>query len=68
MPDDFQPRVKIKKMFNAGMLITEEQMQQFSENFAIETHLIMYIAHLEDLKQQSSILREQGGAQNKGLN
>ena len=57
MPDDFQPRVKIKKMFNAGMLITEEEMQQFSENFAIETHLIMYIAHLEDLKQQSSIFK-----------
>ena len=44
-------------MFNAGMLITEEEMQQFSENFAIETHLIMYIAHLEDLKQQSSIFK-----------
>ena len=57
MPDDFQPRVKIKKMFNAGMLITEEEMQQFSENFAIETHLIMYIAHLEDLKQQGSIFK-----------
>ena len=37
MPDDSQPRVKIKKMFNAGMLSTEEEMQQFSENFAIET-------------------------------
>ena len=44
-------------MFNAGMLITEEEMQPFSENFAIETHLIMYIAHLEDLKQQSSIFK-----------
>ena len=44
-------------MFNAGMLSTEEEMQQFSENFAIETHLIMYIAHLEDLKQQSSIFK-----------
>ena len=62
MPDDFQPRVKIKKMFNAGMLITEEEMQQFSENFAIETHLIMYIAHLK-----AAFLREQGGAQNKGV-
>ena len=53
MPDDFQPRVKIKKMFNAGMLSTEEEMQQFSENFAVRTHLIktyMFIAHLEDLK------------------
>ena len=40
-------------MFNAGMLSTEEEMQQFSENFAVETHLIktyMFIAHLEDLK------------------
>ena len=61
MPDDFQPRVKIKKMFNAGMLIMEEEMQQFSENFAIETHLIMYIAHLEDLKQQSSIFKRTRG-------
>ena len=64
MPDDFQPRVKIKKMFNAGMLSTEEEMQQFSENFAIETHLIktyMYIAHLEDLKQQSSIFKRTRG-------
>ena len=61
MPDDFQPGVKIKKMFNAGMLITEEEMQQFSENFAIETHLIMYIAHLEDLKQQSSIFKRTRG-------
>ena len=61
MPDDFQPRVKIKKMFNAGMLITEEEMQQLSENFAIETHLIMYIAHLEDLKQQSSIFKRTRG-------
>ena len=48
-------------MFNAGMLITEEEMQQFSENFAIETHLIMYIAHLEDLKQQSSIFKRTRG-------
>ena len=61
MPDDFQPRVKIKKMFHAGMLITEEEMQQFSENFAIETHLIMYIAHLEDLKQESSIFKRTRG-------
>ena len=61
MPDDFQPRVKIKKMFNAGMLSTKEEMQQFSENFAIETHLIMYIAHLEDLKQQSSIFKRTRG-------
>ena len=36
-------------------------MQQFSENFAIETHLIMYIAHLEDLKQQSSIFKRTRG-------
>ena len=48
-------------MFNAGMLIMEEEMQQFSENFAIETHLIMYIAHLEDLKQQSSIFKRTRG-------
>ena len=48
-------------MFNAGMLSTEEEMQQFSENFAIETHLIMYIAHLEDLKQQSSIFKRTRG-------
>ena len=49
-------------MFNAGMLSTEEEKQQFSENFAIETHLIMYIAHLK-----AAFLREQGGAQNKGV-
>ena len=64
MPDDFQPRVKIKQMFNAGMLSTEEEMQQFSENFAVEMHLIktyMYIAHLEDLKQQSSIFKRTRG-------
>ena len=51
-------------LFNAGMLSTEEEMQQFSENFAIETHLIktyMYIAHLEDLKQQSSIFKRTRG-------
>ena len=64
MPDDFQPRVKIKQMFNAGMLSTEEEMQQFSENFAVEMHLIKtykYIAHLEDLKQQSSIFKRTRG-------
>ena len=64
MPDDFQPCVKIKKMFNAGMLSTEEEMQQFSENFAVETHLIktyMYFVHLEDLKQQSSIFKRTRG-------
>ena len=48
----------------------EEEMQQFSENFAIETHLIktyMYIAHLEDLKQQSSIFRRtRGRTEQKG--
>ena len=47
-------------MFNASMLSMEEEMQQFSENFAIEMHLIktyMYIAHLEDLKQQSAIFK-----------
>ena len=63
MPDEFQPRVKIKKAFNAGMLSTEE-MQQFSENFAVEMHLIktyMFIAHLEDLKQQSSIFKRTRG-------
>ena len=64
MPDEFQPRVKIKKVFNAGMLSTEEEMQQFSENFAVEMHLIktyMFIAHLEDLKQQSSIFKRTRG-------
>ena len=40
MPDDFQPHVNIKKMFSAGILSTEEEMGQFSENFAVETHLI----------------------------
>ena len=47
-------------MFNAGTLSTEEEMQHYSENFVIETHLIktyMYIAHLEDLKQQSAIFK-----------
>ena len=64
MPDDFQPRVKIKKMFNAGMLSIEKEMQQFSENFAVEMHLIktyMFIAHLEDLKQQSGIFKRTRG-------
>ena len=58
-------------MFNASMLSMEEEMQQFSENFAIEMHLIktyMYIAHLEDLKKKAAFLREQGGAQNKSVN
>ncbi|CAH3141202.1 unnamed protein product [Porites lobata] len=51
-------------MFNAGMLSTEEEMHQFSENFAVEMHLIKtykYIAHLEDLKQQSSIFKRTRG-------
>ena len=51
-------------MFNAGMLSTEEEMQQFSENFAVEMHLIktyMFIAHLEDLKQQSGIFKRTRG-------
>ena len=64
MPDDFQPHVNIKKMFNAGMLSTEEETQQFSENFAVETHLIktyMYIAHLEDLNQQSCFFKRTRG-------
>ena len=64
MPDDFQPRVKIKKMFNEGMLSIEKEMQQFSENFAVEMHLIktyMFIAHLEDLKQQSGIFKRTRG-------
>ena len=35
-----QPHVNVKKIFSADMLSTEEEMQQFSENFAVETHLI----------------------------
>ena len=27
-------------MFSAGMLSIEEEMQQFSENFAVQMHLI----------------------------
>ena len=39
-------------MFSAGMLSTEEEMQQFLGNFAMESHLIKtYIADLEDLKK-----------------
>ena len=35
------------------------EMQQFSENFAVEMHLIKIIAlpHLEDLKKQSGIFK-----------
>ena len=53
-------------MFSDGMLTTEEELQQFSEKFAVEPHLIKaYIANLEDLKIQSGI--EQGGARNKSV-
>ena len=63
MPDDFQPRANIKKMFSDGMLTTEEE--QFSEKFAVEPHLIKaYIAHLEDLKIQSGI-RTRGRTEQK---
>ena len=42
---------------NDGMLTTEEELQQFSEKFAVEPHLIKaYKAALE-----------QGGAQNKSV-
>ena len=65
VPDDFQPRANIKKMFSDGMLTTEEELQQFSEKLAVEPHLIKaYIAHLEDLKIQSGI-RTRGRAEQK---
>ena len=65
MPNDFQPRANIKKMFSDGMLTTEEELQQFLEKFAVEPHLIKaYIAHLEDLKIQSGI-RTRGRAEQK---
>ena len=53
-------------MFSDGMLTTEEELQQFSEKFAVEPPLIKaYIAHLEDLKIKSGI-RTRGCAEQKG--
>ena len=54
-------------MFSAGMLSTEEEMQQFSGNFAMDMHLIKtYTADLEDLKKQSFIFRRtRGGTEQK---
>ena len=65
MPNDFQPRANIKKMFSDGVLTTEEELQQFLEKFDVELHLIKaYIVHLEDLKIQSGI-RTRGRAEQK---
>ena len=69
MPDDFQPHVNIKKMFSAGMLSTEEEMQQFSEHFPVQTHLIKtYCSSRRSQKNKAAFLREQGGTQNKSIN
>ena len=65
MPNDFQPRANIKKMFSDSMLTTEEELQQFLEKISVEPHLIKaYIAHLGDLKIQSGI-RTRGRAEQK---
>ena len=56
---------QLPQMFSDGMLTMEEELQQFSEKFAVEPHLIKaYIAHLEDLKIQSGI-RTRGRAEQK---
>ena len=64
-PDDFQPRANIKKLVNSGGLSSTEEIELFSMKFAVEPDLIKaYIAHLQDLKIQSSI-RARGRVEQK---
>ena len=65
--DDFQPRANIKKLVSKGALSSQEEVEQFLRNFAVERNLVQaYTAHLEDLKIQSNIrARERVGQKNK---
>ena len=55
-PDDFQPRANIKRLLSEGTLSCKEEVEQFSNKFAVEQDLVQaYIAHLQDLKIQSNI-------------
>ena len=70
MPDDFQPHVNIKKMFNAGMLSTEEDRDAavFRE-FCCGHALDQDILHIYKIsKNKAAFLREQGSTQNKSIN
>ena len=55
--DDYQPRVNIKKMFDAGDLSSDnlEQIKIFSEKFAVEEkHVRSQLVHFEHLKLKDS--------------
>ena len=64
-PDDFQPRLNIRKQWDDGQLSTKEEIQSFCQEFTIEPVLVKsYILHLEDLRIQAN-LRKRGREEQK---
>ena len=51
LPDDWQPRANIKRMFSSGKLGTNDEIQEFSKKFGVEKELVKkYVEHLDELK------------------
>ena len=51
LPDDWQPRANIKRMFSSGKLGKNDEIQEFSKMFGVEKELVKkYVELLDELK------------------
>ena len=67
-PDDWQPRVNIKKEFSSGNLQTETGIDRFPTKFAVDPKLVKdYVQHLNDLEQRSQMRAAQRGTKSQQL-
>ena len=61
-PDDFQPRVNIRKAFNDGILTKDDPdtLLAFSDKFVVEIkHVLSYLDHLMYLQSNQEKRREE---------
>ena len=67
-PDDWQPRVNIKKEFSNGNLLTETCIDRFATKFVVDPKLIKaYVQHLNYVKQRSQMRAAQTGRKSQQL-
>ena len=58
-PDDFMPRVQIKILFAQGKLDSEEEIEDFSNQFIVPTELVKsYIEHMKHLRYTKQLRSE----------
>ena len=60
LPDDWQPRANIKRMFSSGKQGTMAEIQEFSKKFGVEKELVKkYVEHLDELKIRKILKKSQ---------